>query len=201
MFFSVVAIPNIATHFAAQKNFLTFLEILIHEFSRRTPRGAAEKVRFITIERPVNSYSKICNRNAVRSFAHFRVSGETAFNNDIIHVLFSLSARVADSAAMSFELLNFSRAANERVNRHRVRAFRIADNVILAKEFNVIRAATLLEFCANSGCAHVNNGFRAGIKAVFSLNREFDGQGTDGSSDVFHSFFPFCAYSGGAALF
>ena len=71
MLFAALILPNVTTHFATKKNFLSFLEMLIHEFSCRAPRGAAEKVRFITIERPVNSYGEICNRDAVHSFAHF----------------------------------------------------------------------------------------------------------------------------------
>ena len=70
-----------------------------------------------------------------------------------------------------------------------VKTFNVADNVILAKEFNVIRAAALFKLCTDSGSAHVNNVFRACFKAVFDLDREFDGQSADGSSDVFHSFF------------
>ena len=82
---------------------------------------------------------------------------------------------------MNSELLNFRCAANERVNRHGIRAFHIADNVILAKKFNVIRAATLLELRTDSGSTRVNNGFRAGVKSVFGLNGELNSQRANGS--------------------
>lgn len=86
---------------------------------------------------------------------------------------------------MNSDLLNFRRAANERVNRHGIRAFHIADNVILTEEFNVIRAATLFKLCTDSSCAHVDNGIGARLEAVFGLDGVFHGECTDGSSDVF----------------
>ena len=89
MFFAVLIFPNITLHFAGQKNFLTFLEILIDEFGGCAPRRAAEKIRFVTNKSPVNGNREICNRNAVVSLSHFGVSSKTAFDNDSIHVLFS----------------------------------------------------------------------------------------------------------------
>jgi hypothetical protein len=201
MLFAILIFPNITLHFAGKKNFLSFLEILIDEFGSCAPRRAAEKVRFVTVERPVDGNSEICDRNAVSSFAHFGVSGKAAFNNNIVHILFFLSARIADSAAWIFLLADGLRITDKRLNIHREQIFISPKDIILAKEFHVFTRAFLFEFRADSSRALVDNVRRARLETVFGLDGILDIEDSDGSGNVFHSFFPFCAYSGGAALF
>ena len=83
------------------------------------------------------------------------------------------------------QLVDNVRVFGEHIDRHGEHAFLSADNFIFAEKLNVSGGAPLFEFCPDSGCAHVDNAFRARNKPVSGLNRKLDGQRADSSGNVF----------------